>query len=92
MAGWRDFDTASEIAALCPYPVTLCNDATAACAAEFFFGSGWRHRDFLYFFLGAFIGGGVVLDGALGSGAPATPARSARCRSRSGATAAARRN
>ncbi len=54
-----------EIAAVCPYPVTLCNDATAACAAEFFFGSGWRHRDFLYFFLGAFIGGGVVLDGAL---------------------------
>ena len=47
------------------YPVTLCNDATAACAAEFFFGRGWRYRDFLYFFLGAFIGGGLVLDGAL---------------------------
>ena len=31
-------DAAKEIAALCPYPVTLCNDATAACAAEFFFG------------------------------------------------------
>ena len=65
MAAWREFDTAGEIAALCPYPVTLCNDATAACAAEFFFGSGWRYRDFLYFFLGAFIGGGLVLDGAL---------------------------
>ena len=48
-----------------PWPVTLCNDATAACAAEFFFGSGWRYRDFLYFFVGAFIGGGLVLDGAL---------------------------
>ena len=55
----------SEIEKICPYPVTLCNDATAACAAEFFFGGGWRHRDFLYFFLGAFIGGGLVLDGAL---------------------------
>jgi predicted NBD/HSP70 family sugar kinase len=65
MAAWREFDTAGEIAAVCPYPVTLCNDATAACAAEFFFGSGWRYRDFLYFFLGAFIGGGLVLDGAL---------------------------
>ncbi len=65
MAGWRDFDIASEMAAISPYPVTLCNDATVACAAEFFFGRGWRHRDFLYFFLGAFIGGGVVLDGAL---------------------------
>jgi len=65
MAAWREFDTAAEIAKLCPYPVTLCNDATAACAAEFFFGSGWRYRDFLYFSLGAFVGGGVVLDGAL---------------------------
>src|SRR5271165_6041766 len=65
MADWREFDVAREIAAVCRYPVTLCNDATAACAAEHFFGRAWRHRDFLYFFLGAFIGGGVVLDGAL---------------------------
>lgn len=65
LAAWRDFDAVREIAALCPYPVTLCNDATAACAAEFFFGPGWRHRDFIYFFLGEFIGGGIVLDGSL---------------------------
>jgi predicted NBD/HSP70 family sugar kinase len=65
MADWREFDVAAEVAKVCPYPVTLCNDATAACAAEFFFGGGWRHRDFLYFFLGPFVGGGVVLDGAL---------------------------
>ena len=65
MAAWRDFDAEREIAKACPYPVMLCNDATAACAAEFFFGRGWRYRDFLYFFLGAFIGGGLVLDGAL---------------------------
>ena len=68
MAGWRDFETAGEIEKVCAWPVTLCNDATAACAAEFFFGSGWRHRDFLYFFVGAFIGGGLVLDGALRMG------------------------
>ncbi len=65
MAGWREFDTENEIAKVCAYPVLLCNDATAACAAEFFFGRGWRYRDFLYFFLGAFVGGGIVLDGAL---------------------------
>ena len=65
MAPWRDFDAEGEIAKACPYPVTLCNDATAACAAEFFFGRGWRYRDFLSFFVGAFIGGGIVLDGAL---------------------------
>ena len=52
----------------CPYPTTLCNDATAACAAEFFFGRCWRYRDFLYFFVGEFLGGGLVLDGALRPG------------------------
>src|SRR5271170_8274992 len=38
MNAWRHFDAESEIAAACAYPTTLCNDATAACAAEFFFG------------------------------------------------------
>jgi predicted NBD/HSP70 family sugar kinase len=65
MQAWRDFDIEQKIADVCPYPVILCNDATAACAAEFFLGRGWRYRDFLYFFIGAFIGGGLVLDGAL---------------------------
>ena len=68
MAAWRNFDAEREIASVCPFPVTLCNDATAACAAEFFFGQGWRYRDFLYFFVGAFLGGGLVLDGALWPG------------------------
>ena len=68
MSAWREFDTEGEIAAISPYPVTLCNDATAACAAEFFFGRSWRYRDFMYFFLGAFVGGGMVLDGALRPG------------------------
>jgi predicted NBD/HSP70 family sugar kinase len=68
LSAWRGFNIETEIADLSPFPVTLCNDATAACAAEFFFGSGWRHRDLLYFFLGAFLGGGLVLDGALHPG------------------------
>jgi predicted NBD/HSP70 family sugar kinase len=68
LAPWRDFDVERSVAAVCPYAVTLCNDATAACAAEFFFGQGWRRRDFLYFFIGAFLGGGLVLDGALWPG------------------------
>src|SRR5580658_5259988 len=68
MNAWRDFDAEGEIAAVSPYPTTLCNDATAACAAEFFFGRCWRYRDFLYFFIGEFLGGGLVLDGALRPG------------------------
>jgi predicted NBD/HSP70 family sugar kinase len=68
MDAWRHFDAESEIASVCPYPTTLCNDATAACAAEFFFGRCWRYRDFLYFFIGEFLGGGLVLDGVLRPG------------------------
>ena len=65
MDQWREFDTAAEIAALSAWPVTLCNDATAACAAELILGQGWRYADFLYVFIGSFIGGGVVLNGSL---------------------------
>jgi predicted NBD/HSP70 family sugar kinase len=45
--------------------VRVCNDATAACAAELTFGQGGPYRDFVYFYVGAFIGGGVVLNGSL---------------------------
>jgi predicted NBD/HSP70 family sugar kinase len=65
MDGWRSVDIEREVAGLCSFPVTLCNDATSACAAEFFFGEAWRHRDFLYFYLGSFVGGGLVIGGNL---------------------------
>lgn len=65
MDAWRYFSIEEELARACAYRVTLCNDATSACAAEFVFGEAWRHRDFLYFFLGAFVGGGLVLNSAL---------------------------
>ncbi len=63
--GWRGFDLQKEIETLCPWPVYFCNDATAACAGELVFGIGAGHRDFIYFFLSFFIGGGVVLKGSL---------------------------
>ena len=64
MEGWRDFDTAAELQKLCPWPVFLCNDGTAACAAECFFGPAERQiREYLYVFIGSFVGGGVVLNG-----------------------------
>jgi predicted NBD/HSP70 family sugar kinase len=52
--------------------VQLCNDATAACAAELSFGIGSRYRDFVYFFIGSFIGGGIVLNSAIFSGRTGT--------------------
>src|ERR1700746_180718 len=63
---WRDFNVAAELARrLCPWPVRVCNDATSACAAELTFGAGAAYRDFAYFSVGAFIGGGIVLNGSL---------------------------
>jgi len=68
MQSWRSIDIQAEIARICPWPVSLCNDATAACGAELIFGDGARFRDFVYFFIGSFIGGGIVLDGNLYAG------------------------
>ncbi|MDE2575579.1 MAG: ROK family transcriptional regulator [Rhodospirillales bacterium] len=65
MDQWREFDIRRELGAMVPIPVYLCNDATSACAAELFFGEGFRYRDFLHIFIGSFVGGGLVLDGNL---------------------------
>jgi predicted NBD/HSP70 family sugar kinase len=68
MDAWRSVDIRAELAALLPYPVYLQNDATAACGAELAFGNNGNLQDFIYFHIGAFIGGGLVLDGGLFTG------------------------
>lgn len=65
MEAWRHADVAAMLAKRLPFPVLLQNDATAACAAELAFGHGPRFADFAYFFIGSFIGGGVVINHAL---------------------------
>lgn len=65
MDAWRSFDLQAEVAALVPYPVHLQNDATSACGAELVFGAGPAYPDFIYFFVGSFIGGGIVLNGCV---------------------------
>jgi predicted NBD/HSP70 family sugar kinase len=88
---WRTIDMRAELARICPWPVYFANDITAACAAELMFGIGDQHPDYLYVFIGSFIGGGLVLNGhlfpgrtqnagALGS-MPATAGRDPRGRS-----------
>ncbi|MET3924414.1 ROK family transcriptional regulator [Devosia sp. 2618] len=62
---WRKTNIRSMIAEISPWPVYFHNDGTAACAAELVFGSHQFGDDFLYVFLGSFIGGGVVLNGHL---------------------------
>ena len=68
MAGWKDCDVASEIGAAWDFPVYVCNDASTACGAELVFGTQVKPRDFLYVFVGYFVGGGVVLDNSLYTG------------------------
>jgi len=48
--------------------VYLGNDATSACGAELVFGTAETPPEFLYIYVGYFVGGGVVLNGALYSG------------------------
>ncbi|TMV81897.1 ROK family protein, partial [Thioclava sp. BHET1] len=68
MDAWRHRDIQDELAALTRMPVYLQNDATAACGAELVFGTGPRPRDFLYFYVAYFIGGGIALNGQLYTG------------------------
>jgi predicted NBD/HSP70 family sugar kinase len=65
---WRGFDLVKEVSALVSYPVFLQNDATSACGAELVFGAGPKYTDFLYFYIGSFVGGGVVVNSSLFSG------------------------
>ncbi|QRM53895.1 ROK family transcriptional regulator [Sinorhizobium sp. BG8] len=72
MDQWHGIDLRQEVASRISYPVFLQNDATSACGAELVFGLGQRYPDFIYFFIGSFIGGGVVLNSALFSGRTGT--------------------
>ncbi len=61
-ASWKDVHIAAEIAKFTALPVLVVNDATAACRAEHIYGRGKAYRDYAYFFVGAFVGGGIVLN------------------------------
>jgi DNA-binding transcriptional ArsR family regulator len=59
---WESCDFHARVAEFSALPVFLVNDATAACRAEHVYGRGKEYRDYAYFFLAAFVGGGVVLN------------------------------
>lgn len=68
MAAWKNVDFQAQVQALFDFPVFLGNDGTSACGAELVFGAADTPPDFLYFYVGYFIGGGVVLNGTLHTG------------------------
>lgn len=68
LAGWREMSLEDAVAEMTGLPVFIANDATAACRAEHVYGRGKAFRDYAYFFVGSFIGGGVVLNNTVYEG------------------------
>lgn len=69
MADWAQRDMASELSTALGRPFFLINDASAACLAELNSGHHDRTASYIYFYIGTFVGGGIVMDGRLYSGA-----------------------
>lgn len=59
---WKRIDIRAELDRVFDWPVYLFNDALVAAGAELMFGTGIGRADFLYAYVGHFIGGGLVLD------------------------------
>ena len=69
MLEWQALDLPGRVARETGLEVFLENDATAACVAEHLLGRGREFANFAYIFLGAFVGGGLVLNNKVVSGA-----------------------
>lgn len=68
-AAWNSFDLAGRLQAETGEPVFMENDGTAVAVAELFQGHGRELDDFVSVYIGAAIGGGVVLGGDYRRGA-----------------------
>jgi len=66
---WDEFDFAGALSRRTGLDVHEENDGTAAAIAELFYGFGRESDDFVYFFVGPAIGGGVILQGDYRRGA-----------------------
>lgn len=67
-AAWNGFDLAARLQQILDVPVALENDGTAVAVAELFGGLGRELDDFAAVFIGAAVGGGLVLNGAFRRG------------------------
>lgn len=65
---WKDVDFFKSVSQFSDLSLFVVNDSTAACHAEHLYGRGKEFRDYAYFFIGTFIGGGVALNGTVFEG------------------------
>ena len=65
---WEAMDLLAAVQALTPLPVEFAKDTTSACMAEMLQGHGRAISNFLYVFVGTFVGGGLVLAGHIMAG------------------------
>jgi predicted NBD/HSP70 family sugar kinase len=63
LAPWDGFDVQTGLTRVTGLPIVIENDGSAAAVGELLYGHGRAFEDFIYFFIGSAIGGGVVLNG-----------------------------
>lgn len=68
-ARWAGLNLREAVAQRCEWPVLSMKDTSAACVSELVAGRGRSLHSFLYVFVDTFIGGGLVIDGHLHTGA-----------------------
>ena len=68
LKSWEHFDLLSTVQAMTNLPVEFAKDTTSACMAEMLQGRGISVNNFLYVFVGTFVGGGLVIAGHIMAG------------------------
>jgi len=66
---WDDLPLAKRLGEALRLPVVIENDVNVGAVGEYTYGAGQGTRDLLAIFVGTGIGGGLILDGHLRSGA-----------------------
>lgn len=67
--GWKDMDVKSEMEGLLGLPVRAGNDANVAALGEMWQGGGKGYKDVVMVTLGTGVGGGIIVDGKIVTGA-----------------------
>lgn len=62
---WRDYPLKEKLTNYFHYPITVDNDVNLAALGELWFGAGQNTRNMVLITIGAGIGAGVVINGAL---------------------------